>query len=81
MNLSDSEIRSLIRLLDDDDPEINELIQGKILSLGSEVIPFLEREWSLIEDIYHQQRVENVIHQIQFNQLVSDFKTWFLSEK
>lgn len=81
MNLSDSEIRSLISLLDDDDPEVSSIIQEKILSLGTDVIPFLEREWSLIDNIYHQQKVENVIHQIQFGQLQADLKNWLKSER
>ena len=43
--MNDSELRSLIALLDDDDPEVFQHIEQKLLSLGRQVIPFLEEEW------------------------------------
>ena len=64
--LSESEIKSLITLLEDDDPEVAKIIEDKILSIGVDMIPHLESEWPLIRDIEHQQKVENIIHKIQF---------------
>jgi len=43
--MNDSELRSLVALLDDDDPDVLQHIEQKLLSLGSTVIPFLEEEW------------------------------------
>lgn len=74
--MNDSELRSLIALLDDDDPEVFQHIEQKLLSLGKQAIPFLEEEWGELKDIYHQQRLENIIHQLQFNDLLQEFLAW-----
>lgn len=78
--VSDAELRSLVALLDDDDPEVFSHIQEKLLSLGTRVIPFLEEEWGELKDMEHQQRLENIIHKLQFNDLYEQFKAWFQSE-
>ncbi len=77
--MTDSELRSLVALLDDDDPEVLKHIESKILELGSPIIPFLENEWGFMKDIYHQQKVENIIHRIQYNDLYDSFVTWYKS--
>jgi len=74
--MNDSELRSLVALLDDDDPDVLQHIEQKLLSLGSTVIPFLEEEWGELKDIYHQQRLENIIHQLQLNELIQEFIDW-----
>jgi regulator of sirC expression with transglutaminase-like and TPR domain len=74
--MNDSELRSLVALLDDDDPDVLQHIEQKLLSLGSTVIPFLEEEWGELKDIYHQQRLENIIHQLQLNALIQEFIDW-----
>src|ERR1044072_9334184 len=75
--MTDAELRSLVALLDDDDPEVLKLIESKILSLGTPVIPFLESEWGVMKDIHHQQKVENIIHRIQYNELFQQFIEWY----
>lgn len=75
--MSEAELRSLIALLDDDDPEVFEHICSKLLSMGVEIIPFLEMEWEELKDFVHQQRLENIIHQLQFNELYQHFQNWF----
>lgn len=79
--LSESEIKSLITLLEDDDPEVADIIEDRILSIGVDIIPYLESEWPLIKDIEHQQKVENIIQKIQFKGLLNEFKIWLESEK
>ncbi len=79
--LSDSELKSLVVLLDDDDPEVVGLIEQKIMSIGTAMIPVLENEWTLISDIQHQQKVENIIHKIHFQSLKIELKHWIDSEK
>jgi regulator of sirC expression with transglutaminase-like and TPR domain len=75
--MNESELRSLVALLDDDDPEVFQHIEEKLLSFGTGVIPFLEEEWGELKDMIHQQRLENIIHQLQFNELFKSFQTWF----
>ena len=79
--MNESELRSLIALLDDDDPEVFDHIKEKLISLGADVIPFLEMEWTELKDIEHQQRLENIVHQIQFNDLFKQFETWFKTDE
>jgi|LauGreStaDraftv2_3_1035109.scaffolds.fasta_scaffold01293_2 regulator of sirC expression with transglutaminase-like and TPR domain len=79
--MNESELRSLVALLDDDDPEVFSHIEEKLLSYGTGVIPFLEEEWGELKDLIHQQRLENIIHQLQFNKLFSDFVEWGKSEE
>ena len=79
--MNDSELRSLIALLDDDDPEVFQHIEQKLLSLGRQAIPFLEEEWGELKDIYHQQRLEDIIHQLQLNELLQEFLAWKASKE
>ncbi len=77
--MNEVELRSLVVLLDDDDPEVFQHIQERLLSYGTQVIPFLEEEWGELKDMVHQQRLENIIHQLQYNELFQSFKNWFNS--
>jgi regulator of sirC expression with transglutaminase-like and TPR domain len=79
--MNESELRSLVALLDDDDPEVFNHIEEKLLSYGTGVIPFLEEEWGELKDLTHQQRLENIIHQLQFNKLFSEFVEWEKTEE
>jgi len=74
--LNEKEVISLIALLDDDDVEVAELVEQKLLSLGTDVISFLENEWGLIKNIEQQQKIENIIHRIQFSNLINELRDW-----
>jgi len=78
--MNNKEVLSLIALLDDDDDEILRHVEQKLLSLGVDVIPILEHEWGSINNLTHQQKVENIIHRIQFNKLLVDLRSWRDSE-
>jgi regulator of sirC expression with transglutaminase-like and TPR domain len=74
--LNEKEIISLIALLDDDDDEVAQHVEEKLLSLGSDVIPFLESEWGIIQNIEQQQKIEDIIHRIQFSFILNELKKW-----
>ena len=74
--LNEKEVISLIALLDDDDAEVAEHVEQKLLSLGTDVISFLENEWGLIKNIEQQKKVENIIHRIHFNNLLIELRNW-----
>ena len=78
--MNSTELISLIALLEDDDREIVNHVESALLELGSEVIPVLENQWEFSKDAIHQQRIENVIHRIQFRKLKEEFKVWLHSE-
>ena len=75
-SINDSEVKALISLLDDSDKEVYSHIQEKLVSLGREVIPFLEDAWSHAFDAVLQQRIEHIVHKIQFENLLEDLKLW-----
>ncbi|SHI60539.1 Regulator of sirC expression, contains transglutaminase-like and TPR domains [Hymenobacter daecheongensis DSM 21074] len=72
--MTNKEIKALISLLDD--PEIAPQIQGKIQSLGESIIPFLEESWEESLDPQQQQRLEDLIHNLQFEGLQQRLRVW-----
>ena len=71
------EINSLIKLLDDPDQEIYEHIHDKILSYGGEVIEYLESAWEQAFDPIQQERIANLVHEIQFRLVKEELKLWY----
>jgi regulator of sirC expression with transglutaminase-like and TPR domain len=71
-----TEVNALIRLLDDRDQEIYSHIESKLISYGKEVIPFLESAWGYSFDATLQQRIIDIIHKIQFDNLKNDLVKW-----
>lgn len=74
--LEESEIRALIALLDDPDQQIYEHVSDKLISMGPEIIGLLEDAYTSIPDNLTQQRIENIIHAIQFALVKSDLAEW-----
>ncbi len=75
--LPKNEISALISLLDDPDDFVFNEVKSKLLSYGSDVIPFLENFWeSNPLDIQSQSRIENIIQQIQQDAIVVGLKEW-----
>jgi len=73
------EISALVKLLDDPDPEIFEHIEKRLLEYGEEVVHFLENAWEQSLDTILQERIENVVHKIQFNSVKEDLNLWYQS--
>jgi regulator of sirC expression with transglutaminase-like and TPR domain len=74
--LTDTELHALVSLLDDSDKEVKTHVREKIFSLGSEVIPFLEKKW---EDSFNpeiQKEIEELVHQLQFELLKDRLLEW-----
>ena len=71
------EVNSLIRLLDDPDTEIFEHIHGKLVSYGGEVIEYLESAWEQAFDPIQQERIANLVHEIQFGIVKEELKLWY----
>ncbi|HWY37727.1 MAG TPA: transglutaminase-like domain-containing protein, partial [Bacteroidia bacterium] len=74
--ISKKEVNALIHLLDDPDETIFSHIKSKFLSLGPPVIPHLESAWESAYDIILQKRIEQLIHDIQFEILQKQFAIW-----
>lgn len=72
-----SSIKAMIQLLDDTDFEVVQHIEEQIRNKGVEMIPFLEKEWEdagLNPTLQH--RIENLIHELQFEFVKSRLKWW-----
>jgi regulator of sirC expression with transglutaminase-like and TPR domain len=79
MRLS-GEIQAMIRLLDDPDDGIYTHVRDQLLMCGYEVIPELEAFWHHNPaDQILQDRVEEIIQEIQFRQVKERMTRWFLS--
>ncbi len=74
--MTEKEIRALVSLLDDDDEEVIMHVEGKIRSLGSEVIRFLEVQWEESFDPVLQKKLEDLIHDLQIDGMVERLQAW-----
>lgn len=74
--MKQKEIKALVALLDDDDQEVTSHVEEKIMSLGTGIIPLLEQEW---EDSFNpiiQSKIEDLVHELQFELLKERFLDW-----
>jgi regulator of sirC expression with transglutaminase-like and TPR domain len=77
---NENEIAALIKLLDDDDSEVFKHVYAKLKSYGTDVIPTLEEVWSSGLDPVTHERLEEIIHEIQYDSLVADWELWLKDE-
>ena len=70
------EIKALVSLLDDEDHEVSQHVEGKILSLGGNVIPFLETEWEESFNPNLQRKIEELIHELQLSIMNERLQSW-----
>lgn len=73
------EIEALIRLLDDPDEEVFSHVEDKLLSIGEAGIVPLEHAWESSLNTLLQERIENILHKIQFNSVLNDLELWHTS--
>jgi regulator of sirC expression with transglutaminase-like and TPR domain len=76
-----NEIKALVSLLEDDDHEVVNHIEAKIMSMGDVIIPFLELEWESQFNPNVQKRIEDLIHILQLNSLKQKLKEWKENEQ
>ncbi|SHN34705.1 transglutaminase-like domain-containing protein [Mucilaginibacter sp. OK098] len=74
--INPTEVNSLIRLLDDPDGEIFEHVHQKLFSYGPEAIEYLEQAWEQAFDPIQQERIANLVHEIQFDIVKKDLQLW-----
>ena len=77
--INPTEVNSLIRLLDDPDTEIFTHVHDKLLSYGNEAVGYLEHAWEEAFDPIQQERIANLVHEIQFGIVKNDLKLWYQS--
>jgi regulator of sirC expression with transglutaminase-like and TPR domain len=70
------EVETLISLLEDNDSEVLFAVTRELLKQGIQIIPELEKAWELASNQTIQERLENVIHHIQFSNTRDKLKNW-----
>lgn len=70
------EIIALLTLLDDPDDEVYDTVAEKLLNYGKEIIPSLEQLWEVTADQSVQERIEQLIHRVHFQDLQDEFMEW-----
>lgn len=76
MGLDQKEFSALLSLLDDPDKEVHSHVVNKLMSLGTEIIPNLESAWENSFNPVLQTKIEQLIHKIQFGNIVNELKNW-----
>ena len=74
--MTENELKALVSLLDDTDNRIVEQIESKILSFGVDIVPVLEREWESNLNPLLQNRLEGIIHVLQFKEVKIRLENW-----
>ena len=63
-------------MLEDPDHQVFDSVSDRLIELGEEVVPPLEKRWELTLKPELQVRIENVIKTIQFNTLKRGMDSW-----
>jgi len=75
-----AEYSALISLMDEPDETIFSRIRNKVISLGTIVVPYLEKSWENTFDNLTQQRIRETIQTIQKRSLRYELINWKNSE-
>jgi regulator of sirC expression with transglutaminase-like and TPR domain len=75
--INGKELESLIKLLDDPDEEISRHVEERLLSYGNEIIEYLESAWEQSFDALLQERIENLVHKIQYSSVKKELELWY----
>jgi regulator of sirC expression with transglutaminase-like and TPR domain len=77
--VNDSELRALVSLIADNDQEVRNHVESRLLLMGEDAIPWLEKELdqSGFDDAL-QDRILNLIHTLQFELLLGRLSNWAL---
>jgi len=76
LHTGEKELNALLSLLDDTDRDVFEHVSERLVTFGKDVIPKLEDHWSHALDPLLQERLEDIIHKIQFHALKADMDRW-----
>jgi len=74
------DINAQIKLLDDPDNTIFNIVKQSLLNQGRDIIPDLERAWESSLNELVQGRIENIIQRIQIKSLCNELFKWVFSE-
>jgi hypothetical protein len=76
-----NEIAALLSLLDDPDQEVLSSVTDKLVNFGKDIVPNLEDLWEKTNDLEVQERIEQIIHKVNFNDVFVNIQQWHRAEK
>jgi regulator of sirC expression with transglutaminase-like and TPR domain len=76
MTMTREEIQALLQLLDDPNAEVNQTVTTRILEQGPIILPDLEAAWEGSMDPTHQERIINLIQEIQTQYNHNQLQKW-----
>jgi len=71
-----TELDALIRLLDDPHQDVFAAVYEKLLDLGDDITPRLEQKWEETSNTLVQERIENILRDIQNKLLLTELLGW-----
>ena len=71
---------ALIDLLDDPDLTVFEIVEKELLKETDEIIPALEQKWESSLDGDCQERIENIIQNLQFKETARLLEQWLIAD-
>ncbi len=74
--IEDKELKALISLLEDPSEDVFMLVNQKLKSIGTPIIPQLENAWENTLNSFYQDRIENLIQELQYEELTTELKNW-----
>lgn len=74
--MNDNELKALISLLDDEDQEVVLHVEQRIRQMGGQMIPLLESEWEGSFNPNLQKRIEEIIHDLQYESVLDRMRDW-----
>lgn len=78
--MNKAKIKALITLLDDPSEEIYSSVENELLKEKVDIVPELESAWENSLDGLFQERIESIIHGIQFNDIAFEIRKWLQSD-
>jgi len=71
-----SELKAMIKLIDDPDPEIFEVVSGRLLDLGTIALAELKANKNNNINEFSIERINFIVNEIEFSSTLNLFKNW-----
>jgi regulator of sirC expression with transglutaminase-like and TPR domain len=74
--MTESEIKAMVSLLEDDDADVLNHVESQIYSFGEQIIPYLEDEWARQFSPNVQKRIENILQSLNYKLVRKRLLDW-----